>query len=145
MPAPCLAGHCIATLTQVACVRAVPMFHTVKRGEKPMQLSPSDCKLFSIVQTEHRGHLLNKVRMGANLMLRCMNAADAHVKEQCVAVSQSCLFLQRGIGSTPSACPRRFSATALLSIPVSDRLPTHVPHMQGFDRAGVQNERHADG
>lgn len=49
-----------------------------------MWFSPGECKFFSIVQTEHRGHVLGKVRTGVDLMLRSVNAADAHVEEQCM-------------------------------------------------------------
>ena len=110
-----------------------------------MRFSSSECKLFSIVQTEQRGHLLSKVRTGANLMLRSLDAADA--QQPCVAwlslkAASSC---REELGVFPVPVLDAFQPPALLSVPVSDRLLTHVPHMQGFDRAGVQNERHADG
>lgn len=80
-------------------------------------------------------------------MLRSMNAADAHVEEQCVVwlslkAASSC---REELGVFPVPVPDAFQPPALLSVPVSDCLLTHVPHTQGFNRAGVQNERHADG
>jgi len=80
-------------------------------------------------------------------MLRSVKAADVCVEEQCVAslslkAASSC---REELGLFPVPVPDPFRPPALLSVPVSDHLPTHVPRMQGFDRASVQNERHADG
>lgn len=79
-------------------------------------------------------------------MLRSMNT-DAHVEEQCVAwLSLKAAFSCREeLGTFPVPVTDAFLPSALVSIPVSDHLLSHVPHMQGSDRAGVQNERHADG
>lgn len=71
----------------------------------------------------------------------------AHVEEQYVAwlsfkAASSCREVLRVF---PLPVPHAFQPLALLSVPVSDCLPAHISHMQGFDRAGVKNERHADG
>lgn len=96
-------------------------------------------KLFFLTPAEHRAHVQSRARMEVNLMLLPLGAAGAHRKEQWVALlSHTALPAERGWGD--SQCPSR-----MISAPVSDCLPTCVPHKQSFDRAGVQNEGHADG